>query len=540
MLIVNSTFVALLLGFVNCLNISPGKVTVRNEVTNHNVSCDPQMRVSKESEYNLWYKVFQEKAEFITIDINVENIPFINGTPDHLLAIEPYNTWTWVNERGMHILQMDYRFLMWSLGTLVRSVEKIPFIMTVGNVSCYKTLRNEEKFNVTYQTFKKTLYKNNSCSSIVEDNSYLCHRCDCDRSHCIANRCYKFNKDHELNNTVFCDSANFILNPHMFIWMITWFILFNYSPVLLYWLLSKDDFDHSFGTHHGNNITSESTPEMCVCDTCSPKCRKTKYISLFNVCLNNEKYYPFISKIGYYLFRHKSKPLKIFRMTTIFLFLHMHIIWLFLANFVFYKDEFTQRIRLGPDTHMWAIEFMLGGVWNNQANLFLVCFIASLSGCISLSVVLWRFSSKWWFFSTTFFMLNASEHITPYVKERTGEYNFLSYNLLERRILSKNLKFWKYVGMALVPHCLKEKDEEEEHCYKELKEKDGDEEEKEPLLRNNPKEAVSNGYKLTTEAIKRQIGLAFSLVLIVPCLVFSFLILLLPLLDIVLQIPWNI
>ena len=33
------------------------------------ISCDPQLRVSNESEYYIWYKVFHEKADFMTITL---------------------------------------------------------------------------------------------------------------------------------------------------------------------------------------------------------------------------------------------------------------------------------------------------------------------------------------------------------------------------------------------------------------------------------------------------------------------------------------
>ena len=77
--------------------------------------CDPEMIVDRQSEYHL-YKVFQEEVDFITINVtlNAGDLRFFNGTPSHLLAIPPYNKWTWVNDKGLHILQMDYRFKMLS------------------------------------------------------------------------------------------------------------------------------------------------------------------------------------------------------------------------------------------------------------------------------------------------------------------------------------------------------------------------------------------------------------------------------------------
>ena len=313
-----------------------GKSTNGSEMK-QNISCDPQLRVSSESEYHLWYKVFHEEADFITITLNIVSdvnetlIKFFNGTPNHLLAIPPYNKWTWANEKGLHILQMDYRFKMLSLGTLIPSVHEVVFKIKIHDPNCFRKLNNSEKFSQIYQTFKKTLYKNNSCSELIEDSSYLCHRCDCKASHCLANGCYKFNKDHELDNaTKFCDTDMSTVTTHMYVWLVVWFILFNYSPMMIYWLISKDDLDHSFGTHHGNeekqnnNTNNESHSNL------------KEYIPLFLICAENRTYYPFVAKIGFYLFRHDLRVLKIARGVLVCVILHFHVLWLICANFIVY------------------------------------------------------------------------------------------------------------------------------------------------------------------------------------------------------------
>ena len=442
-----------------------GKSTNGSEMK-QNISCDPHLRVSSESEYHLWYKVFHEEADFITItlnivsDVNETSIKLFNGTPNHLLAIPPYNKWTWANEKGLHILQMDYRFKMLSLGTLIPSVHEVVFNIKISDPNCFRKLNNSEKFRQIYQTFKKTLYKNNSCSELIEDSSYLCHRCDCKASHCLANRCYKFNMDHELDSAMkFCDTDMSTVTTHMYVWLVVWFILFNYSPMMIYWLISKDDLDHSFGTHHGSKTTYEKKQESDNKNNQSDS-NLEEYIPLFLICAENRKYYPFVSKIGFYLFRHDLRVLKIARGVLACVILHFHVLWLVCANFIIYSFEFEERGKL-KDKSLWAIEQIVVEVEDSEVMVklwstlsFIFAFLGVLTFCLII-IVRYGKIKRHWFYCNRFFWFKLDEKlITPYVTGRKGSYNYLSYNLLERRLLLVQPEFWKCLAEKVTPKVL--------------------------------------------------------------------------------------
>ena len=504
------------------------------------ISCDPQMRVSRDSEYHLWYKVFQEHVDFITItldivsDINETFTKFFNGTPSHLLALPPYNKWTWANEKGLHILQMDYRFKMFSLGTLNPSVHEVTLKMKIYDNYCFKQLNNTEKFTAIYQKFKNTLYKNSSCSELIEDSSYLCHRCDCKASHCLANRCYKFNREHELDNSVkFCDTDMSTVTAHMYVWLIIWFIIFNYTPMLIYWLISKDDLDHSFGTHHGNKRNNEP----CSYNKTATDASKKGYVPLFLICEENRRYYPFVAKIGFYLFRHDRMALKILRGALACIVLHSHVIWLFCANFIVYPFEFKERQKI-MDKSLWLIEQIvvevkgpeiIGKVLSTLSLLF--AFSGLVIFCFIIIVMYGKIKRHWFYCNILFGLKLEEKFITKYITGRKGSYNYLSYNLLERRLLLFQPKFWKCVMEKVTPDVLWQ--------ARPFQKKDKS---KKNSIIGTPTNS-DKAQLIKSDRKQNNLMLLCFIIYIVPVIslisIVTSVILICPLLDLLLHVPWN-
>ena len=68
--------------------------------------------------------IFKKNVEYIEVSVYIQNELFDtflqsnNITVNPTVALPPYHKFVWVNEEGMKIHQTDYRFIMWSLGTL--------------------------------------------------------------------------------------------------------------------------------------------------------------------------------------------------------------------------------------------------------------------------------------------------------------------------------------------------------------------------------------------------------------------------------------
>ena len=195
---------------------------------------------------------------------------------------------------------------------------------------------------------------------------------------------------------------------------------------------------------------------------------------------------------------------------------------MFLANFLIYPTEFQQRKEM-QDKNLWDLEKILidvkgdevkGRIWS------IVSLIISLLGLITLSISLITMSDRHWFYSNKFFHVELSENlITQYESDRQGTYNYLSYNLLERRFLLTKSEFWTILVIKVVPDLFF--DHTKYYAV-------------ESHYRN-----VINEY-IIKEGCCLRICLVLYLILVMPLVsILSALILLCPLLDILLHIPWN-
>ena len=203
--------------------------------------------VDIDTKKNLSYMVFQQNAEIIEVSFYVEkqlldrmvNKSEVNPT----VALPPYHRWVWVNGDGMTIYRMDYRFKMWSLGTLIPSVHALDFKIHTSHPKCFMSLNVTEKFTTLHQIFMRTLFQNNSCSRLVVDYTYLCHRYERyeKNDHCLGTKCYIFNAQHDMQDSLgFCsENVNRIVDIQMKIWIFICFIAINCIPFLIF-SLRKD------------------------------------------------------------------------------------------------------------------------------------------------------------------------------------------------------------------------------------------------------------------------------------------------------------
>ena len=198
--------------------------------------------VDIDTKKNLSYMVFQENAEFIEVSFYVEKQLLDNlvneSEVDPRVALPPYYKWVWVNGDGMKIYRMDYRFKMWSLGTLIPSVHALDFKILTSHPECFMSLDITDKFRTLHQIFMRTLFQNNSCSRLVVDYTYLCHRYERYESndHCLGTKCYIFNAQHDMQDSLgFCsENVNNIVDIQMKIWIFICFIAINCVPFLIY------------------------------------------------------------------------------------------------------------------------------------------------------------------------------------------------------------------------------------------------------------------------------------------------------------------
>ena len=372
--------------------------------------------------------------------------------------------------------------------------------------------------------------------------------------------------DHELDNaTKFCDTDMSTVTTHMYVWLVVWFILFNYSPMMIYWLISKDDLDHSFGTHHGSKTKTEKEQESDSMNQSNSNLEE--YIPLFLICAENRQHYPFVAKIGFYLFRHDLRVLKIARGVLVCVILHFHVLWLICANFIVYPFEFEERGKL-KDKSLWAVEQIVVEVEDSQVMVkvwstlsFIFAFLGVLTFCLII-IIRYGKIKRHWFYCNRFFWFELDEKlITPYVTGRKGSYNYLSYNLLERRLLLVQPKFWKCLAEKVTPKVLWVKIfPTAAHANWELHHKPLSQMSREswtqttwPPLSQMSRESSTqtmSGESSTqtmsgeswTFSPNRLIYLCFIIYLIPVMLVVSFVtsvVLICPLLDLLLHIPWN-
>ena len=123
--------------------------------------------------------IFKKNVEYIKVSVYIENELFDtflqnkNITVNPTVAMPPYHKFVWVNQAGMNIHKMDYRFIMWSLGTLSPSVKAINFNLLTNDTECFRKMNTTDIFERIENTFRKALYYSRSNADV--DYFYLCH-----------------------------------------------------------------------------------------------------------------------------------------------------------------------------------------------------------------------------------------------------------------------------------------------------------------------------------------------------------------------------
>ena len=183
--------------------------------------------------------IFKRNVEYIEVSVYIENelldtfLQNSNITVNPTFAMPPYHTFVWVNEEGMKIHQMDYRFKMWSLGTLSPSVKAIDFNILTNDTECFRKVNVTDIFEKIQNTFRTTLYYSGSGNAVAY--SYLCHRYEryTSSENCLASKCFMFNKNHYFwKNDGFCSTnVNKLINRQVGIWIFFFFFFFNNLPL---------------------------------------------------------------------------------------------------------------------------------------------------------------------------------------------------------------------------------------------------------------------------------------------------------------------
>ena len=187
--------------------------------------------------------IFKRNVEYIEVSVYIENelldtfLQNSNITVNPTVAMPPYHKFIWVNQAGMNIHQMDYRFKMWSLGTLSPSVKAINLNLETNNTDCLRNINVTDLFEKIQNTFRKALYYSGSNNAI--DYFYLCHRYEryTDHEVCLASKCFMFNEKHQSHKDGFCsNNVNKLVNAQNGICIFLFIFLINNLPLLVFWL----------------------------------------------------------------------------------------------------------------------------------------------------------------------------------------------------------------------------------------------------------------------------------------------------------------
>ena len=281
--------------------------------------------------------IFTKKVEYIEVSVYIEDTildTFLkqnNVTVNSTIAMPPYYKFVWVDEAGMNIHQMDYRFKMWSLGTLIPSVHTIDFMLLTSDIECFKKLGITEMFEQIQDIFRRTVYQNNSTSNPVMDYSYLCHRYEryTNSEKCLASKCFMFNEHHYFNrHDGFCsDNVNKLIYVQIWIWMILFLMFLNNLPLLVFWLQGEPDENPSNAVNQGNPDYTQlqemqnprtshdlnPVPDAVVSDSVSKSNNPEKRVRLFFVSESNCKHYPWMGRWCYHLFSNERWYFIVFR-----------------------------------------------------------------------------------------------------------------------------------------------------------------------------------------------------------------------------------
>ena len=328
----------------------------------------PCITVNKETQIELSYMVYQQKVQFIQVSVYIDNellSTVKNESVDPVNAVPPYYAFVWVNKDGLEIYKMDYRFGMWSLGTLKPSVKYLDF--KLNSSECYSELNLTQKFSHIYHLFRTTLFLETSYSRLVADFSYLCHRHErYDGSeHCLGTKCHMISLEHHLKDEVgFCsEQVNQKIKKEKWIWFTIFLIVINFVPLFIFWMREK-----TVETNEDEN-----------------------WIKLFAITETNCKYFPWIGRFCYYLFLSHNKCFIILRAALAYIVWLLFFVWWFLlANYRYYHTEYIQRqcMSQGHEDNLLPVEWLFAGIFNIQSVCFLVCFIVASVGNFVLLYIL--------------------------------------------------------------------------------------------------------------------------------------------------------
>ena len=389
--------------------------------------------------------IFKKNVEYIEVSVYIENELFDNFlqnsniTVNPTVAMPPYHTFIWVNQAGMNIHKMDYRFKMWSLGTLTASVKAIDFNILTNDTECFRKVNDTDIFAKIENTFRRALYYSGSSNAV--DYSYLCHRYELysDYENCLASQCFMFNGNNFQKNDGFCSSnVNRMINAQIWIWICLFFVFINNLPLLVFWLKQGPKAENKEnGKKSGRNDKSPYIPLKSDVENQLYE-PETNRVRLFCVSRAIFEYYPSVRRWHNILFEG-CFPKFIFVACFYVLFTLFYTWWFLIADLAYKTTEFRQRtnMRNGTDDYLVYFELLLAHVWNPGSIFFLFSLVySSVGNMVLFCVIVWN---SWWTQNDQFFLLGI-----------TCEDTNLQFNCLHRQMLLWNLSFWKKFWKRLI------------------------------------------------------------------------------------------
>ena len=383
--------------------------------------------------------IFKKNVEYIEVSVYIENELFDNFlqnsniTVNPTVAMPPYYKFVWVNQAGMNIHKMDYRFKMWSLGTLTASVKAIDFNILTNDTECFRKVNATDIFEKIENTFRRTLYYSGSSNAV--DYSYLCHRYELysDYENCLASHCFMFNGNNFQKTDGFCSSnVNRMINAQIWIWICLFFVFINNLPLLVFWLKQGPKTENKEnGKKSGRNDKRSTYIPLKSDDENQLHEPETNRVRLFCVSHAIFEYYPSVRRWHNILFEG-CFPKFIFVACFYVLFTLFYIWWFLITDLAYKTTEFRQRSKMsnGTDDYLVCFELLLAHVWNPGSIFFLFSLVySSVGNMVLFCVIIWN---SWWTQNDHFFLIGI-----------TCEDTNLQFNCLHRQMLLWNLSFWK-------------------------------------------------------------------------------------------------
>ena len=390
--------------------------------------------------------IFKKNVEYMEVSVYIENELFdtflqsSNITVNPTVAMPPYHTFIWVNQAGMNIHKMDYRFKMWSLGTLTASVKAIDFNILTNDTECFRKVNATDIFEKIENTFRRALYYSGSNNAV--DYSFLCHRYELysDYENCLASECFMFNGNNfQKTDGFYSSNVNRMINAQIWIWICLFFVFINNLPLLVFWLKQgpkadnkEDQKEVGRDDENSSHIQLKTDPENRLYEP------ETNRVRLFCVSHAIFEYYPSIRRWHCFLFEG-CFPKFIFVACFYVLFTLFYTWWFLIADLAYKTTEFRQRanMRNGTDDYLVYFELLLAHVWNPGSIFFLFSLVySSVGNMVLFCVIVWN---SWWTQNDQFFLLKI-----------TCKDKGLQFNCLHRQMLLWNLSFWKEFWGSLI------------------------------------------------------------------------------------------